>query len=366
MGDALLHHVGSQSLVDPIYTVAKLKYPYPVKGRLPNPEQPYRVSVCYEALAAHNLLEKCLLAEPKPVSLADLSLVHIPEYIEQVRQLSAAGGGELGESTYIGQGSYEIALLGAGAAIEAAELIHSGKTYSAFVLARPPGHHAKADRAAGFCIFNNVAILAKVCQQRLGWPKVLIIDWDLHHGDGTQAIFYDQADVLFCSLHQFGFELYPETGDFHETGVGAGQGYNVNIPLPAKTSATDYLAIFKEVVSRLAAQFQPNIILVSAGYDCHFNDTHNLYVWDPDGGFHLLAQTYSELTRIVADVAHQYCEGRYLLVLEGGYNLSNLANSVVDTVAAMLGETAPIVEKLPTNLINATLDVDTYLSKLYL
>jgi acetoin utilization deacetylase AcuC-like enzyme len=366
-GDDLLHHLGDLELIDPVYTVAKLQYPYPVPGRVPNPEQPARVTVCYETLSAFGLIgegqNQLRMFEPRPASLEELLTVHSSEYITRVDELSRHGGGELAESTYIGSQSYEWASLSAGAGLTALELLQSNQADSALVLTRPPGHHAHRTDGAGFCVFNNVALLAETCR-RQGYNRVLIIDWDLHHGDGTQSIFYDNPDVLFCSLHQFGPELYPEKGDFHEIGVGSGQGYTVNLPLPAKIGDADYLHLFERVIPVLADSFRPDIILVSAGYDAHFNDTQNPYVWAPAGGLSLSAQTYTALTHLVADCAVRYCQGRYIILLEGGYNLYCLPSGLVNTAAAMLGHPPLVVETVPSTVPITPLDIETYLAKL--
>ena len=366
-GDDLVHHIGGLELVDPVYTVAKLQYPFPVVGRVPNPEQPARVTACYETLSAFGLIGddpgQLRMVEPRPAFKDELLMVHSEEYINRVAELSRRGGGELAESTYIGAGSYEWAALSAGAGLTAAELVLEGQADSALVITRPPGHHAGRNSGAGFCVFNNVALLAEECRRR-GLGRVLIIDWDLHHGDGTQEIFYQDPGVLFCSFHQFGPELYPEKGDFYETGEGAGQGYTVNLPLPAKTGEADYLGLFERVVPALAESFRPDIILVSAGYDAHFNDTQNPYVWDPAGGLSLSAQSYAIMTQFVAGMAARYCQGRYIVVLEGGYNLYCLPSGVVNTAAAMLGLSPLIIETIPASVPVTPLEVEAYLRKL--
>ena len=366
LGDDLIHHIAGQELVDPVYTVAKLQYPHTMPGRLPNPEQSARVLAAYESLAAFELIgsadHQFSLLEPRPATFDELKTVHTSAYIERVANLSQVGG-ELGESTYIGIGSFEGARLAAGAGLTAAQAIAEGRANNALVLSRPPGHHARPEGAAGFCIFNNVAITARQCQ-RLGWKRVLIVDWDLHHGDGTQAVFWTDPDVLFCSLHQFGPELYPEHGDWGETGEGAGVGRSVNLPLPAKIGDEVYLTLFEAVVPTLVARFRPDIVLVSAGYDGHFNDTQNPYVYDPGGGLSLSARLYHRLTRIVAECTESYCEGRYIVLLEGGYNLHNLASGLLNTAAAMLDGSPLVTEVVPPGLPITPLDSSAYLDKL--
>ena len=344
----------------------KLAYPYPVTGRVPNPEQPARVANAYETLQAFDLVGErpgqLRPVEPLPAEQFRLATVHSASYIRQVKELSGTGG-YLAESTYIGVSSFEWAALSAGAGLRATELVLSGQAPQALALLRPPGHHAARDRAAGFCIFNNVAVAAAYAKE-MGCRRVLIVDWDLHHGDGTQEIFYDDPTVLFCSLHQFGPELYPEKGNFEETGAGPGLGYSVNLPLPAKTDEAAYLTLFRRVIPALAESFRPDLILVSAGYDGHFNDTQNPYVYDPGGGLALTAQTYAALTRIVAQTAARHCEGRYVILLEGGYNLYNLAAGLVNTAAVMLGHPALIHETLPPSVEVRPLDTEAYLHRL--
>lgn len=365
-GDKLIHHVAGLELVDPVYSVAKLEYPYPLPKRVSNPEQPLRVTTCYEALLGFGLVGtgpgQFREYQPRPATPAELAGVHSTVYLEKVRQLCLTGG-ELAEATYLEAGAFEIAQLAAGAAICAVDLLSRGDANSALVLSRPPGHHASRDNGGGFCIFNNAALAARAAQQA-GWKKVLIIDWDLHHGDGTQAIFEEDDRVVYCSLHQFGPELYPEKGAFQETGQGAGTGYSVNLPLPAKTGDATYLALFEQVIPALVEQHRPDLIIVSAGYDGHFNDTLNPYVWDPGGGLSLSAQLYHRLTGIVKECAGRYCEGRYIVILEGGYNLYNLPAGVLNTAAAMLGRTPAVIETVPDNIPLIELDVEKYLSQL--
>jgi acetoin utilization deacetylase AcuC-like enzyme len=373
-GDDLVHHVGGLALVDPIFTVSKLQYPYPLPASVPYPEQSLRITTCYEALLGFGLIgpdpnrsenqfvNQFKLYEPRPAAPDELAGVHSAEYIEKVQKLSRTGG-ELAGATYIGTGAFEAAQLAAGAAIRAVELLAAGETNSALVLSRPPGHHASRESGGGFCLFNNAA-LAAVAARSFGWGKALIIDWDLHHGDGTQAIFEEDAATVYLSLHQFGPELYPESGDFHETGRGDGAGCSVNLPLPAKTGDPTYLALFKRVVPELVAQFRPDLIIVSAGFDGHFNDTIHPYVWDPGGGLSLSAQLYHTLTGLVKECARQSCEGRYLVILEGGYNLYNLPAGLVNTAAAMLDRPALVTETIPANVPAVSFDTEEYLARL--
>jgi acetoin utilization deacetylase AcuC-like enzyme len=350
-GTNLILQVGKQRLVDPYYTVENLRYYSPLPHGAPHPERPERTALIYASLEATGLLEELQLIPPEAVSDQVLEAVHDPVYVATVRQLAQTEGGCLGEGTLLTSRSYEIARLSAGAGITAAKKILAGELKSAFVLSRPPGHHASRDRAAGFCIFNNAAILTRYWLEQNPNDRVFIIDWDVHHGDGTQSFFYEDKQVFYLSLHQYGPpDLYPGTGGVEETGTGAGLGFTANIPLPGKAGDKLYLEVFEELVPALVAQFKPNLILVSAGQDGHFNDLGNIYLWDPPGGMALTAQCYHRLTQTVSQLAETYCEGKYILQLEGGYNLRNLSNSVVNSVSAMLGLPEMVTEQLPANL----------------
>jgi acetoin utilization deacetylase AcuC-like enzyme len=336
-GNNLIHLVNGKELVDEAYTMDKIKYPFALPDVVPHPERAERVLAVFDGLQNYGLLNHLTQIEPQPVSEAILAETHAPYYIQKVKELSASGGC-LAEATYVSPGSYEAALLSAGGAVEAVKAVMQGQANNSFALIRPPGHHAGIDHAGGFCLFNNVAVAARYCLNHLGCRKVMIIDWDLHHGDGTQEIFWNDERVLFVSLHQFGEELYPEKGDFPETGAH----HNiVNMPLPAKIGVNDYLQIFGRLIPALAFDYKPDIILVSAGQDGHFGDINTLYTYDPGAGFCLSADTYHALTLYIANLAEQICGGRYVAFLEGGYGIQNLCNSVVNIIAAQLGSNLP-------------------------
>jgi acetoin utilization deacetylase AcuC-like enzyme len=336
-GNHLIHLVNGIELLDEAYTMDKIQYPFPLPDVVPHPERAERVLAVYDSLLNYGLLNRLTEIEPLPVSEEIVAETHAWNYIQKVKQLSAVGGC-LAEATYISPGSYESALLSAGGAVEAVKAVIQQGYDTSLALIRPPGHHAGIDHAGGFCLFNNVAIAARYCLNHLGCQRVMIIDWDLHHGDGTQEIFWEDERVLFVSLHQFGKELYPEKGDFHETGA-----YHniVNMPLPAKISRNDFLQIFGSTIPALASAYKPDIILVSAGQDGHFGDINTLYTYDPGAGFCLSADTFHTLTLQVATVAEQVCGGRYVTFLEGGYGIQNLCNSMVNIVAAQLGLNLP-------------------------
>ncbi len=350
-GPNLMLQIGPQRFPDPFYTVESLRYYEPLPYGAPHPERPERTALLYAALGTFGLMDEMVLVSPQPISDSVLQLAHSPDYIEAARKLSEAGGGYLGEGTFLTPHSYEIARLSAGAAITALDKLQTGELNSAFVLSRPPGHHATAERAAGFCIFNNAAIAARYWLNQHPTDRILILDWDVHHGDGTQSFFYKDNRVFYFSMHQYGPpDLYPGTGAFDEIGDGPGRGFTMNVPMPGKAGDKLYLGVFENLVPDVVERFKPDLILVSAGQDGHFNDLDNIYLWDPTGGMALTAQCYYRLTTIVDQLAHTYSGGKYLVLLEGGYNLRNLSNSVVNIVSAMLGWPELVIERLPAHL----------------
>jgi acetoin utilization deacetylase AcuC-like enzyme len=260
--------------------------------------------------------------------MALLKEVHSPRYIYALEEAAKSGGGYWDLDTVISPGSYEAAVLGAGAATAAVDSVMQGAR-SAFALVRPPGHHALRNSAMGFCLLNNAAVAAQHAVRDRGLERVMIVDWDVHHGNGTQDYFYDRNDVLFFSSHRYPF--YPGTGALHETGHGAGRGYTVNVPLPAGVGDAGYRRVFEGVVVPLARRYRPQLILISAGYDAHLAD--------PLGGMGVTTAGFSEMARTVRALADEIdeCKGRVAAILEGGYNVEALAQSVVVTIGA-LGE----------------------------
>jgi acetoin utilization deacetylase AcuC-like enzyme len=300
------------------------------------------------------------LLEPNAAQEADILLAHSPEYLEQVKAVSKTGG-FLAEATYLSPESYNAALFSAGAAIFAASGVLEKRFDTALSLGRPPGHHAGIAHAGGFCLFNNAAVAAKYCLEKGLCRRVLIIDWDLHHGDGTQEIVQHDPRIIFCSLHQFGPELYPESGDLEESGT---HGNIVNVPLPAKIGDEAYLEVFRAVVPNLIRQSQPDLVIVCAGFDGHFNDVNHLYLYDPGAGFCLTPALYHTLTSIVAHETAAI-NTPYVVILEGGYDLTNLSNSLVNTAAAMLN-LPPLVSLAPYTELDMLDDFDVkgYVAKL--
>jgi acetoin utilization deacetylase AcuC-like enzyme len=285
-----------------------------------------------EAIISHleetGLKEKLTPIKPRAASVEELSLVHTKQHISYIRGIAKKGGGWLDADTVMSPDSYEVARYAAGGAIVATEAVMEGRINSAFAPIRPPGHHATRRRAMGFCLFNNIAIAAEHALAKYG-GRVLIIDFDVHHGNGTQEIFYDRPEVMYTSTHQYPF--YPGTGDVRETGRGAAKGTKVNIPLPAGCGDNEYLSVFKEIIAPAAKRFKPQLVLVSAGYDGHWADELALMQLSVSG--------FAKIAGIIKGLADELCEGRLLFALEGGYNLRALAASVKATLDILLGNT---------------------------
>ncbi|MEA2524808.1 MAG: hypothetical protein QOF73_2035 [Thermomicrobiales bacterium] len=259
-----------------------------------------------------------------PADLADVERVHNPWYVEAIERAAQQGGGWLDQDTYLSPASYDVALRAAGAAVAAVDAALDGTVTRSFAIVRPPGHHATPERGMGFCLLNNVAIAAAHALAR-GLTRVLIVDWDVHHGNGTQDAFYDTDQVLFFSTHQFPF--YPGTGAAGETGKGKGAGYTINVPLPAGQRDDTYTRIFDERLLPVAQRFRPELILISAGYDAHQHD--------PLGGMRLTEQGFAQLTQRLTTLAVDYADNRLIAVLEGGYDPPALARSVAATLRTL-------------------------------
>jgi acetoin utilization deacetylase AcuC-like enzyme len=264
-----------------------------------------------------------------------LARVHDPRYIAGIREFSTQGGGWLDADTVVGPRSVEVAALAAGAGIAAVDAALDGRAQHGFVLARPPGHHATPSRGMGFCLFNTVAVAAAHALAR-GLERVLVVDWDVHHGNGTQDAFYQTDQVLFCSIHQW--PLYPGTGAASERGAGRGAGYTINVPLAPGGNDAAYMEVFDQIVLPVANAFRPQMVLISAGFDAHAND--------PLGGMLVTEQGFGELARRVVQFADDHADGRVVAFLEGGYDPPALAASVVATLAALDGNEASLADAL--------------------
>jgi acetoin utilization deacetylase AcuC-like enzyme len=288
------------------------------------PEHPGRL----EAITNRLELDPIIGVEFRPGARAtrtQLSRVHTTRYLDSIFELSGKTAWLDDDTTAISPHSVEAACVAAGTSIMAVESVVSGEARSAFALVRPPGHHAESTRARGFCLFNNVAVAATHAQSKLNCPKVLIVDWDAHHGNGTQQIFWADPTVLFFDIHRAA-PFYPNSGNLDETGAGLGAGYTVNVPLPEGTGDRAVLQAFETILKPAAAAFRPNLVLISAGFDWHRNDLAGNVT--PNG--------FALLTAAVREIAEEHCEGRLAFVMEGGYDLISLPecfHAVLSTLA---------------------------------
>jgi acetoin utilization deacetylase AcuC-like enzyme/formylglycine-generating enzyme required for sulfatase activity len=284
-----------------------------------HPETPYRLVAIVERLKANGLYPQLVLLSPKPAAVEWLTTVHSKDYVERVSRSCENGTRYLDSMDVpISGRSYDVALVAAGGVLCAIDAVMDKKVTNAFCAIRPPGHHAIRDKAMGFCIFNNIAIGTRYIQNRYNLPKILIVDWDVHHGNSTQAMFYDDASVLYFGVHQYPF--YPGTGSEAEKGTGKGLNYNINVPLPAGSGDSDYLDAFEKKLRPAALAFRPDFVLISAGFDAHENDLL--------GGMKVTAQGFAKLTEITKQIAERCCQGRLVSILEGGYHPEGLAASV--------------------------------------
>ncbi|MBM4134736.1 MAG: histone deacetylase [Nitrospira sp.] len=294
---------------------------------LGHPESPDRLRAILAKLEASGLLARVTRIEPIEASDEAISRVHQPAYLAQLKTLAPREGRTaLDPDTSMSPGSLRAAYLAAGGALAAADAIMAGRVDNAFCALRPPGHHAERDRAMGFCLFNNVAVAARHLQHRHGIGRVLIVDWDVHHGNGTQHTFYDDPSVLFFSTHQY--PHYPGTGRATEQGDGKGEGLTVNVPMSSGEGDEEYREVFETILVPAADSFKPEFVMISAGFDAHRED--------PLAGMALTEEGYGVLSRIVLDIARRHCLGRVLSCLEGGYNLNALSASVERHVLALI------------------------------
>lgn len=277
-----------------------------------HPERVERLAYTLDQLKEEGILESNVIKilEPKPASLEDILEVHTREYVNFLKRESDRGGGIIDLDTNIPKGVFERALLAAGGAIKAAKAVLEKEVDNSYAMVRPPGHHAKSYTGAGFCYFNNVAIAVKWLLKK-GFKRIAILDFDAHHGDGTQEIFYEDDRVLFISIHQI--PLYPGTGYPWECGSGKGEGFTINIPMPPGAGDEDYFLAMDEIITPVLKEFVPEFIAVSLGLDAHFTD--------PITGLALTSKGYAELMKKTVEISEEICNGRLFVVLEGGYSV---------------------------------------------
>ncbi len=300
-----------------------------------HPESPERLTETFRYLLETGILERLRVVEPKTASIEDLAGIHSMEHIERIRYCSEIGGCRINGDTYVNKHTFETALLAAGGVITAGDLVLNKSFNNAFAMIRPPGHHARRDKASGFCYFNNVAIAAGFLQHKYNLGRVMIFDWDAHAADGTMSIFWRDPSVLNISIHQDPHTLYPGTGFMEQVGDGEGEGYTVNIPVTIGSQDQDYMYIIENFVKPLARSYRPQVIIVSAGMDSHKKD--------PISRIALTEKGYSEMTRMLVELADSLCGGRIFVELEGGYNLHALGKSTFGILKSLLGEPSSYV-----------------------
>jgi acetoin utilization deacetylase AcuC-like enzyme len=283
-----------------------------------HPENAGRLRAVMQRLQKHGLTDRCPSPTCVPATPEQLLRVHSADSIDSIGRFVEQGGGRIEQDTVVCKQSMTAALAASGAACDAVGRVVAGEDKTALCLVRPPGHHALRERPMGFCLFNNIAVAARSAQQDHGLERVMIVDWDVHHGNGTQAIFWQDAQVGFLSMHRYPF--YPGSGAADEVGEGAGKGFTVNLPIRFGTSPVDQISRFRSAAEKLADRLKPQIILVSAGFDSHVND--------PIGSLELESDDFAELTEIVMEISRSHCGGRVVSLLEGGYNPEALGECV--------------------------------------
>ncbi len=293
----------------------------------PHPECPERLQAVLAGFRTFGLSPQLLHLPITPTSDEWILCAHTREHMERVRATRGSAGSYLDPDTYTNAHSYDAACKAVDAVLAAVDAVVKGAVQRVFCAVRPPGHHAERNRAMGFCLFNNIAIGARYARLRHKLHRVFILDWDVHHGNGTQDIFYEDPSVFFCSLHQF--PLYPGTGTRRETGRGAGEGYTLNVPLPPGSGDETYVRFFEDELGATIRRFSPDLIMISAGFDAHRDD--------PLANMELTTEGFVRLTRIVTGLADEVCGGRIVSVLEGGYGLEALAACAAGHVRALTG-----------------------------
>jgi len=292
-----------------------------------HPENAKRLESIIFGLQEKGLLEKVKHINSRSAEIDEIAICHKKEYVEYVKEFCKKGGGYFDPDTYSNQNSYTAAATAIGSSIDLVKAVIEGELKNGFALLRPPGHHALANRSMGFCLFGNIAIAAKVALTQSGVSKVAIVDFDVHHGNGTQALVGDDPNILFISSHQYPF--YPGTGSIREIGDGEAEGTIVNIPLQAGVGDNGFKSVYKKIVIPLLERFKPELILVSAGYDAHWED--------PLANLNLSLTGYNWISRELIKSAEKICNSKIVFFLEGGYNLQVLSDGVANTIRGLLG-----------------------------
>jgi acetoin utilization deacetylase AcuC-like enzyme len=292
-----------------------------------HPECADRLRAITARLEKSGLLKQCPPGTYRPVSEETVAALHDRPLIARVKAAAQHGGGRLDPDTIVSPDSFTVGLAAVGACVAAVDAVLKGTDHTALCLVRPPGHHATPTRSMGFCLFNNVALAAQHAKSH-GLTRILIVDWDVHHGNGTQDIFYEDPEVMFFSIHRFGWGFYPGTGDRDETGTGRGLGCTINEPIRFGTSRKEYRSRFAGTLEKAADRVKPELVLLSAGFDAH--------ALDPIGSLGLEVEDFAEMSKLILDVARTHAHGRLVSCLEGGYHLDALAESVEAHLAALL------------------------------
>lgn len=301
-------------------------------------------------LERSGFIDELQVIKPRSATREEIEMNHLPSYVEKVKQLSDANGGDAGELALVGAGSYEIALLSAGGAITAVDAVMKGEVQNVYALTRPPGHHAEKEKGMGFCLFNNVAVAAHYARKEYGLKRIMILDWDVHHGNGTENAFYDDPEILTISLHQE-FNFPPDRGFAEHIGKDEGKGFNVNIPLLAGTGNAGYMYALEKVVVPIAEQFKPELIIVAAGQDAS--------VFDPLAQMIVNAEGYRKMAALVKDLAERLCEGRLVVCHEGGYSAAYVPFCSLRIIESLSGLKSKVtddpfyeaIKGLPTNVL---------------
>jgi acetoin utilization deacetylase AcuC-like enzyme len=300
-----------------------------------HPERPERLAAVAAEIAAR--AERLVALSPRPATDEEILRVHDRAHLEAVARAVDCAPQQLDPDTHVSAESLDVARLAAGGAIDLVRQVARGEVRSGMAAVRPPGHHAEADRAMGFCLFNNAAIAARAVQCDEGVERILLLDFDVHHGNGTQHVFASDPDILYFSTHQFPF--YPGTGAFDEIGTGAGEGATVNVPLPAGCGDAEYTAVFRRILAPVALAQRPEMLIVSAGFDAHRDD--------PLGGMRLTGAGFRAMCDVVRSLADTLCGGRVALILEGGYAESGLREGSAAALEALLAPEAPALPPQP-------------------